>query len=105
MHQFIIILVHTVYDVTIDVNIEFPQHCDTSDMQFTQLKEPFDEDNIQDVFNRMRFFRIKSVSSTISQSSAQTCNFGEGVYRLNNAGTRNRKFADRRSSPLRKGVV
>ena len=51
MHQFIIILVHTVYDVTMDVNIEFPQHCDTSDMQFTQLKEPFDEDNIQDVFN------------------------------------------------------
>ena len=91
-------MVHTVYDVTIDVNIECPQHCDTSDMQFTQVKEPFDEDNIQDVFNRMCFFRgnvfIKSVSSTISQSSAQTCNVGEGVYRLNNAGTRNRKFAD-----------
>ena len=26
--------------------------------------------------------------STISQSSAQTCNFGKRVYRLNNAGTR-----------------
>ena len=45
------------YDVTIDVNIEFPQHCDTSDMQFTQLEEPFDEDYIEEVFNRICFLR------------------------------------------------
>ena len=45
------------YDVTIDVNIEFPQYCDTSDMQFTQLEEPFDEDYIEEVFNRICFLR------------------------------------------------
>ena len=57
LHQLMIILAHTVYDVTIDVNIEFPQHCDTSDMQFTQLDEPFDEDYIEEVFNRICFLR------------------------------------------------
>ena len=41
LHQFIIILAHIVYDITIDVNIEFPQHCDTSDKQFTQLNEDY----------------------------------------------------------------
>ena len=39
------------YDATIDVIIEFPQHCDTSDMQFTQLDEPFDDEYIEEVFN------------------------------------------------------
>ena len=57
LHQFIIILAYTVYDVTIDVNIEFPQHCFTNDMQFTQLEELFDEDYIEEVFNRICFLR------------------------------------------------
>ena len=38
-------------------NKEFPQNCDTSDMQFTQLEEPFDEDYIEEVFNRICFLR------------------------------------------------
>ena len=35
--------------LAIEVNIEFPHHCETSDTQFTQLNEPFDEGYIEEV--------------------------------------------------------